>query len=91
MTPTTTARLSPTALAALDEQARKSGQCWHPTQNPDGWATSPTEVAVRTKATMNELVRAGLLKRRLPEFSATYQYALTELGRKLATQGKETP
>ena len=77
-------RLTATQLAALDEAVRKCGEMWHPATNPEGWATAPTEVAIRTKPMMAALVRAGLLRRRLPEFSTTYQYAPTEAGRKLA-------
>ncbi len=77
-------RPSQTALRALDELAAKSRQCWDATSNPDGWATAPTEVAVRSKRTMNELVRAGLARRRLREPLGVYQYRLTEAGRKLA-------
>ena len=77
-------RLGDTALAALDELAKKAGACWDPKQNPGGWTTAPTEVAVRTVRTMNELVKAGLVERRRRVPLEPYQYKLTEAGRKLA-------
>jgi len=73
----TVTALTDTQRTALKEQAYRCGQTWHPTENPNGWASL---AGLRTKRTMGVLVTAGMLERRYR--GGVYQYALTEAGRK---------